>query len=559
VTRGLSIVCLGASLLALGCETSSGGDGASGLAQRLSDSVGFKLGRLVDGRLPDPTDNAVELIDLGPSILLAPGDSELLAFEETDPEAREVVATLLQFEGEDTHLRGEVEESGGSVSAVITNELEVEEGLCNGLCDGVLSIGAHVALELADGAITKAVALEIAIDCRGVGTEGECPVAPGTDPSAPGLICDDVRKGEAALTSDAQLDAYFDAVRTLALYSIQTNESAEDALTEIRTALGSDADSDGIPTALESRIADATEAGLLVLVGDPGCAVRAPRVQHTLRVCDRELDAEMASMACSGLCEPGIDRNACVEATGTCIGACQVVLDEPRACLGTCIGTCDGTCNGEEGGDCNGPCTGMCDGECREPIGEDETVCHGLCTGFCDASTVATADDPLPACEMPLNAYCGSPEDASLVCRGDCFGEASVGAGAPICQASALAIGELSARCDAPIVQIYFAYNAEADAGTQEDFAALVGEVNDPVTTLLVLLDRIDLLEKAASGLLAVADGPVADRLASQIEGIQAETTIDRSTPWLQDQVDSLQALRDDILAIAAVLDTTGL
>jgi hypothetical protein len=559
----------------VGCESTEESK-PNQVATRLTESVAFALGGLVNNGLPAATDDAVTLVELGPATLLVPGGSELLAFEITDEEQRPVVATLLQFEDEEKHLRGEVEEGGGS-SGVISNELEVDEDLCEGLCDGILSVEATVALELEGGVISRHININIAIDCRGAGTEGICPVEAGTDEDAPSLICDDVTSGGAALTSDDQLDAYFDALRTLSLYSEETEMVANESLDEIRASLGDDAE-DGIPVALEARIAEATQAGLLVLVGDPGCGVRAPRVQHTLRVCDRALDSQMSSMSCSGLCEPGIDRNVCLDADstgcrgvtdgdacgGTCIGACQVTLDEPRVCVGTCIGTCDGTCADEDGdGSCNGPCTGMCDGACREPISEE--LCDGLCTGMCNETTEASGGDPLPECAEPLNAFCRPPAEQSLTCRGDCFGGASVTAGSEICQASALAMGALSARCDPPVVQIYFAFNTLVDADAQQAFSTLIDEVNDPITTLLVLLDRIDLLETAATELLS-AEGAVTERLASQLEDELDEESVEcaqeitsASTPWLQEQIDLLQELRDEILAISMVLDTTGL
>jgi hypothetical protein len=243
------------------------------------------------------------------------------------------------------------------------------------------------------------------------------------------------------------------------------------------------------------------------------------------------------------------------------LGACQVQLEEVRACVGTCIGTCMGTC-GEDPNDCNGPCTGMCEGECREPISD---VCDGLCTGFCEQVTEPTTDDPLPACTSPLQPFCSAVEGDTLTCRGDCFGAASVGTGAPICQASALAIGHLSARCDPPVLQMYFAFNPDSDAAEQDEFGTLIGTIDTPITNLLVLLDRIDLLEAAASELVGVASGPVSDRVAAQLEGVPAESVacaeavVDATTPWLTEQIDLMRRLREEILAIAAVLDTTGL
>jgi hypothetical protein len=561
------------SLLAWGCETTDEPT-PDAVSSRLTENVAFLGGLLIPDGLPAATDEAVTLVELGPATLLEPGGSELLAFEVTDEEGRPVAATLLQFEDEDAHLRGEVEEGGGSSNNVVSNQLIVEDTLCEGLCDGVLSVNAKVAVELADGAISAAIDIEIAIDCRGKGTQGICPVE-GGDGNAPSLVCNDVTEGGAALTGDAELDTYFDALRTLSLYSEQTEQAAEGALSEIRSALGDDAQ-DGIPNALEARIVESTETGLLVLIGAPGCGIRAPRVQHTLRVCDRDLNTEMSSMMCSGMCEPGIDRNACLDADatgcrgvtddgacdGTCIGACQVELAEPRACLGTCIGTCDGACAGAQGSDtCEGPCSGMCDGECREPISEE--VCDGLCTGMCDEATEGSAADPLPACTEPLNAFCSSAAEQTLTCRGDCFGLASVGAGTPICQASALAMGALSARCDAPVVQVYYAFNTTVEPDAQQAFSELVDEVNEPITTLLVLLDRIDLLETAATE-LRDAEPAVTERLGGGLqlddEGLECgEEVVTTSTPWLQDQIDLLQGLRDEILAIAMVLDATGL
>jgi hypothetical protein len=560
------------SLLALGCESTEEPT-PNAVASQLTEKVSFLAGLLVDDGLPAATDDAVSLVQLGPATLLTPGGSTLLAFDITDEEeGRSVAATLLQFEDEDSHLRGEVAEGGGSSNSVVSNDLIVEDDLCVGLCDGILSVNAQVAVELEGGAISEAIEIEIAIDCRGEGTTGPCPLESGSDGNAPSLVCNDVTEGGAALTSDPQLDAYFDALRTLALYSEQTEDAARDSLDEIAAALGND----NIPDTLAARITESTEAGLLVLIGAPGCGIRAPRVQHTLRVCDGELSSEMASMLCSGMCEPGIDRNACLDAeatgcrgvtddsacAGTCIGACQVELAEPRACLGTCIGMCEGTCGGEEGTvACDGPCTGTCDGECREPISDEP--CDGLCTGMCNEATQASEDDPLPSCMEPLNAFCSSASEQTLTCRGDCFGAATVAAGAPICQASALAMGALSARCDSPVVQVYYAYNDTVDPDTAQAFTLLVDEVNDPITNLLVLRDRIDLLETAASELLASA-GAVTDRLGGLDDLGQesldcGEEVVTTSTPWLQGQIDLLQGLREEIVAIAAVLNTDGL
>ncbi len=536
------------------------------LGDRLSDRVSLKIGMLIESGLPDPTDGSVSLVDLGPAVILQPESVELLGFEVSDPEDRDVVATLLQFEGASSHIRAEIEEQGN----LIENELNATGELCDGLCDGVLTVTARIAVELEDGAISEPTDVDLAIDCRGNDDQAACEGADG-DANPTELVCGDVTRGETALTGDAELDAYFDALRMLASFAEQSGDDARNEIGRLVNALEASSDSAAdIASALQDSFAQNTDGGVMVLWGDAGCGVRAPRTLHTLRACDPEGTSEQApTMACSGVCEQAtecesdaitgcrgfLDNASCA---GECVGACQAALAEPVACAGTCIGVCDGECPGETDGQCAGPCAGVCDGECRSLHGG---ACDGTCTGLCDERFI---DGEPSACDAMLRGYCDSSEAGrGLLCTGDCYGTPSLSEGTAICQASAIAEGQLAAECQSPIVQLAFGFASDATATQQEDFAQLIGVINAPITSLLGTLAQLDQIEAAAAGLLTAAEGPVAERLQDDGAGALsdeaqqcADDTRETATGWLSDQVTDLAALRADILEITGTLTT---
>ncbi len=551
-------------LFLLGCGDDVADIEARSLEELLSDRVRLKIGMLLDEALPAPSDGNVNLIELGPVSLLEPGGVEILAFEVEDPDDREVVATLLQFGDSESHLRGPAE----AIDGVVANELETDDTLCEGLCAGVITAHVSVAVELEDGVISPAIEMEIAIDCRDEGDEDACDDEDVSDAVEDELVCKDVTLGAPALTGDAQLDAYFDAVRTLATVSALTQDDATDAQAELSEALESGG-GDEIAQALQARIDAATDGGLVVVLGERGCGVRGPRVLHALRTCDPTDTANVVDVECSGVCEGGIaclfaDGPACRGVVqdegcdGTCTGACQAALQTPSVCEGTCFGECDGECAMMDGGQCAGPCAGLCDGECRAlSAGE----CDGSCTGLCDAQVPPEED---VSCEAPLELYCDSGGDA-LACSGDCFGDVDLEHDGELCKASAIAAGRAAARCEAPIVQLLFAFAPDLADGDQARFAALVDDIDEPIATLLALLARVELLLEAGMDLQDAVDGPLQARIAA-VEGelepsasACAESTQESVAEWIGDEIEALQALRDAILALQATLTPSTL
>jgi hypothetical protein len=167
----------------------------------------------------------------------------------------------------------------------------------------------------------------------------------------------------------------------------------------------------------------------------------------------------------------------------------------------------------------------------------------------------ALTDDAISDCSAPMQPYCSNDAGDSLICPEDCFGEPSLATGSDICQASATAVGRLAARCEAPVLQPSFAFNTEASSAEQASFSELVVALNEPLTTLFALLVRIDLLETANAELLSVAAD--ARSSAGDLGGesqVCAEATVSLASPWLADQGDALQEVRDEILAVTSVL-----
>lgn len=547
------------TLLALGCGDDAVTTEERSLNELLNDRVRLKLGMLIDESLPAASDGTVNLIELGPVSLLEPGGVEILALEVEDPEEREVVATLLQFGTSASHLRAPAEANDN----IVSNELETTDTLCDGLCASVITAHANVAVELEDGEISAAVEIEITIDCREHGDPEQCDEEHSSGPVEDELICNDVTGGAAALTGDEQIDAYFDAVRTLALVSELTQDDALDAQADLRDALALEGEGD-VVDALQDRIDGATDGGLVVVLGERGCGVRGPRVLHALRTCDPQGTADVLDMECSGVCEGGLaclfaDSPGCrgvvqdESCDGTCTGACQAELETPGACNGTCFGTCDGECATPDGDECAGPCAGNCDGECR---GLSDAVCSGSCTGLCDALVPGDED---VSCEAPLELYCATGTD-SLACSADCFGDVDLEHDGELCKASAIATGRAAARCEAPIVQLLFAYAPELSGADQESFSELVGEIDAPIATLLALLSRVELLIEAGMDLQAVGGEPLDERIVEVEEELEpsaiacAKTTQDGVDAWITGEIEVLEALRADIIALYATL-----
>jgi hypothetical protein len=347
---------------------------------------------------------------------------------------------------------------------------------------------------------------------------------------------------------------------------------ADETLASVREDMGQAlaiepaVDAEPIASALADAIEEHTETGLALLLAEQGCALTLGHVAHVLHGCDPEA-ADAIALGCSGVCEPAGPADACATAetsgcrglvddepcSGTCLGACQLVLDEPAECAGTCVGSCDGECSGD-GEDCRGPCTGLCTGSCHV-LSSDS--CDGPCTGLCDAAAAG-----VPECTAPLASYCAAASGGAIECAGDCFGAGEVDVGGGPCSASALAIARALPRCEPPFVQLSFAFLPGGDAAAQSDFAELVQAVNAPFAQLFGLLARIDLLLVANDELLGAADGEIADHFAAFADAADdgnpacAEQRLPEAAEWLASEPAVLEQLRADAMQLVATLTT---
>jgi hypothetical protein len=319
-----------------------------------------------------------------------------------------------------------------------------------------------------------------------------------------------------------------------------------------------------------TRTAQQADAGLGVLLGEPGCAVRLEQVSLALRVCDPDGVASLDALQCVGVCEPGVDATVCsaaasggcrglldVDTCGAkCLGACEVMLASPVECVGTCIGTCSGQCPSDGAGGCAGPCDALCTGKCRM-LSSD--VCTGNCTGLCDEPKTGQ-----PSCSAPLRSYCSAAMDSALACPGDCFGTATVDKGSAACRASAIAVARSFPRCEAPLVQLSFAFKPGTSSTDQGAFATFVHELNAPLGRLYDALGRIDLLAAAGTDLAASGKAEIADELSSGLgadpkdPGLTcAEQRLAEAGTWLDTEQTTLATLKADAMQVLTAVTVT--
>ncbi|HMI92441.1 MAG TPA: hypothetical protein VK509_13800, partial [Polyangiales bacterium] len=379
-------------------------------AARIAAAISFRDAEIVQGELPAATDPRVSILPLEPSVVLTPGASSIMALEVNDPDGRPVRATLMQLDGEDQHYRTP-QEGGGA----LINQLDLEAELCEGRCNTAFVVLLHEAVELADGKISRSSTRQLIVDCRELGDADACAEGEKDDSSLDKLLCGDVTKGESVHSGDAIIDSQLDAVRLLSDAMAKRGQAVEMATQSIAEALDlpDDSDAGAVGSMLAARVGDQTEAGLMLRLGDRGCAIKLLRVGHALRSCDPIGGGELGSVQCTGVCEPAAAdgcedqsaqgcRGIVVDAScdGVCAGACEIELDSAAVCAGTCDGSCDGACLDDGSGGCAGPCSGLCTGTCRAL---NNGVCAGRCTGLCDAPSEGE-----PACDAPLHAYCSA-------------------------------------------------------------------------------------------------------------------------------------------------------
>lgn len=554
-------------LLALSaCTTENVPPPQGSAALSLTEQLDFSRARLIERSLPDPTDEDVFLLPLGPTVVIEPGDTGLMALQVEDPKDRDIDATLMQFGQVEKHLRVPAMEVQGS--DILENNFKVAKALCAGLCDVVFTVVVTEEVEFKDGKISKPSTRQVVVDCRKDGDPGVCGDQDKTGAKGGALLCGDVSKGELLLSGDVVMDAHFDAVRELGTALASVDMLVGDVVSSMAKtlALGLGSDAVEVASRLGARSDAATSAGLVLLLGDPGCALRLARVAHVLKVCDPEDAASLASMQCIGVCEPKTGSADCAKApsggcrgavndetcAGTCLGACEHKLEVAAACVGTCVGTCDAACPDDGSGGCAGPCSGLCTGTCSAT---SSAVCDGSCRGICTESSSA-----LTECIAPLVGYCDSESGPAFVCPGDCFGTATLDRGSALCQVNALSLGRIFPRCDAPIVQLSFSYKEGLSAQAKDDFAALVAMLNGSFGTLYAMLARINMLIAANADLSASAVGPLSVRLnkalmlAPNDAGLLCAKNALPVLVQLSAQAAALQVLQADVMTVISTL-----
>lgn len=536
-------------------------------ARAIAAAISVRDADVVQGSLPKTTDSRVTILPLEPTLVSEPGDATIMQLEVTDPEARPVRATLMQIEDEDKHYRTP-QEGGGTATR---SQLELEKDLCENRCDTAFIVLLHEAVELEDGTISRHNTRQLVIDCRALGDPDACEPGEKDNAALEKLLCGDVTKGQSVHSGDSIIDSQLDAVRQLSDTIGKRAQAVAMATGSVAKELELDEDSSPstIGTMLAARISDQTESGLMLRLGDRGCAIKLLRVGHALRACDPIGGGEIGGVQCEGVCEPAAEggcqnasaqgcRGILVDADcdGLCAGACEIDYDTPAVCEGTCNGTCDGECLDDGSGGCAGPCTGLCMGTCRVL---NDAECAGLCTGLCDAPS-----DDEPACDAPLHAYCSAAMTEEVGCNGDCFGNAGLDSGEQVCQTNALAIGRIVPRCEPPLIQLAFGFASGLSSEQQSALAEAVDGLNAPLAALVTERNRLELLASATMDLIASAQGDVQGRLESGLDEspddpglVCAMARLPESTEWLEQQMTIIEGLRgdvDDLLAPLTVI-----
>lgn len=559
-----------AALLALaGCTNDAASSNKErSIASKLTQ--GFKFTppeKLLSAPMPATTDSDVKLYPLGATPVVHPGGGGLMALEVDDDKDRKIVATLMQFAGDDSHVKAPAPDD--QHGDVVENEFSLSDTLCSDLCDAIFTITVVQKVELEDGKVSAPTERKVVLDCRAKGNHAACAGNPGAgaDIQENDSLCGDVTKGEIALSGNTLLDSHMDGLRQLGLLTSALGMEVDGTVAAIAMAAGVDPSSSAadVADALKMRFMQETQAGLTALVGASGCAIRRSQVEYALMACDPDGVASLKSLECTGICEPETDTSVCADAPtkgcrgliesqtcgGTCTGACQIELSMAGPCDGTCIGMCDGTCPDDGKGGCAGPCQGNCSGECRTI---SNGKCDADCTGLCDDDSASPA-----SCENPLAAYC-SGGNMALTCPGDCFGDATVAKGIDACRGSAISIGRCVPRCVPPLLQLSFAFQMDLDSASQVELAKLVQDLNAPLAKLIDAQARVAMLQQALSELAAAQDADIADALDKLMkddpkgdELACANAALKKVPTWLDDQTTALSKLQDDIMQLLAV------
>lgn len=164
-------------------DTDGGDDGSRApdtaqVAEALTTGVSFKSGELVKGSIPPVSAQTVMLVQSDDVLRLVPGEASLMSLEVDNPdeETDPVESTLLQFEQSDDHIEvtRDAADGGASEPSQIEIAFDVNEEICEGLCNLVYEITMNQAVKLSSGDVSRKLSRVFELDCTDDGDPRLC-------------------------------------------------------------------------------------------------------------------------------------------------------------------------------------------------------------------------------------------------------------------------------------------------------------------------------------------------------------------------------------------------
>lgn len=315
-----------------------------------------------------------------------------------------------------------------------------------------------------------------------------------------------IADGVAALTGNAALDGFFEAVVTFEQHARAAQTAIDADLAQIQQTVGvSDDDIASLGDLIASQLAGAFGADLRISASPPRCPLTVRDVAQRLAEClaDSGCDVQPAQTAfeCIGTCTADPANPECeaaatlqcefsgpeVACSGVCVGSCTPEV--PTACNGVCEGECFG------GTDDFGFCLGECLGTCAAASG---TEYEGSCDGTC------TAVPPTGTCGAQAEAaFCVGGEQLSLECDTVCDGELaprrSDCAAHDACAAQALATAIYLTECAPPSAfELFVTPRTSSDPAAEQALETMVASLKATIPSLIANVRRGTALAEAA-------------------------------------------------------------
>jgi hypothetical protein len=157
---------------------SSDGD-SQAVANALTENIRFRGGVLRRGGIPEPEADTVRLTQDENRVRIRPGQHVLMSLGIDNPEEDDdpAGATLLQFESASDHTEIEPGDAGtGSGDREV--EFDVEDTVCEALCNKSFTVRMFQAVKLRSGKVSRMLNRSIELDCSEDGDEARCDGAP---------------------------------------------------------------------------------------------------------------------------------------------------------------------------------------------------------------------------------------------------------------------------------------------------------------------------------------------------------------------------------------------